>query len=305
MAATRPERSITEGIRTLEVRWILPGEPGTAVAVWFGRFTAGTESRADTYLLNPHLPGLSVKIRAGGALEVKMYRSSPGVLDVADRARGRMESWQKWSFPFGLPGQGSGEAVGWRPVHKRRRIGCFSLAGAWTGAARVSGLSEEPGCMVELTGIRAHGEAWWSLGFEATGPADLLHGALEGAAALVFAESLPNGVELGMDNSRSYAEWLWRQPDGESGRRGRDARGRAAGRAQGALAGAFSARDSSALGGVQSSTVIAERPRGMALARSPHRDDAPGRAARKATRVSSSRVPAVTGGDHDRRNTRP
>ena len=66
-----------------------------------GRFTAGTESRQDTYLLRPHLPGLSVKVRGGGALEVKVYRGSPGILEVAGRARGRMESWQKWSFPCG------------------------------------------------------------------------------------------------------------------------------------------------------------------------------------------------------------
>ena len=37
-----------------------------------------TESREDTYLLDPHLPGLSVKVRGGGALEVKAYRGEPG-----------------------------------------------------------------------------------------------------------------------------------------------------------------------------------------------------------------------------------
>ena len=36
----------------------------------------------------------------GGALEIKAYRGSPGILEVAGRARGRLESWQKWSFPF-------------------------------------------------------------------------------------------------------------------------------------------------------------------------------------------------------------
>ena len=69
------------------------------MAGWFGRFPAGTESREDSYLLDPLLPGLSVKVRGGGALEVKVYRGSPGILEVAGRARGRLESWQKWSFP--------------------------------------------------------------------------------------------------------------------------------------------------------------------------------------------------------------
>ena len=35
-------------------------------------------SREDTYLLDPQLRGLSVRVRRGGALEVKAYRGSPG-----------------------------------------------------------------------------------------------------------------------------------------------------------------------------------------------------------------------------------
>jgi hypothetical protein len=40
-----------------------------------------------------------VKVPGGGALEVKAYRGSPGILEVAGRARGGMEAWHKWSFP--------------------------------------------------------------------------------------------------------------------------------------------------------------------------------------------------------------
>ena len=67
------------------------------------------ESRQDTYLLNPPLRGLSVKVRGGGALEVKAYRGSPGILEVPGRARGRLEAWQKWSFPFSPLRPGSGD----------------------------------------------------------------------------------------------------------------------------------------------------------------------------------------------------
>ena len=67
---------------------------------WFARFPATAESRVDTYLLDPQLPRLSVKVRGGGALDVKAYRGSPGVLEVAGRARGRLEYWYKWSFPL-------------------------------------------------------------------------------------------------------------------------------------------------------------------------------------------------------------
>ena len=125
--APRPN-PVTEGVRSLEVRWIFPGQLETAVAGWFGRFPALVESREDSYLLDPQLPGLSVKVRGGGALEVKAYRGSPGLLEVPGRARGRLEFWQKWSFPFSLPRQDGGGAAGWRTVRKRRRISRFSPA---------------------------------------------------------------------------------------------------------------------------------------------------------------------------------
>jgi hypothetical protein len=211
MTADPPGSPVTEGVRSLEVRWIFPGQLEAAVAGWFGRFPARTESREDTYLLDPRLRGLSVKIRGGVALEVKVYRGSPGILEVAGRARGRMESWQKWSFPFSPPRQDSGAAAGWRPVRKSRRISRFSLASGQI-AARAPGPGGKPRCEVELTEVRTGGQDWWTLGFEATGPADLLRSELQATAALVFAQALPGGVEPGPDESTSYAAWLCRLP---------------------------------------------------------------------------------------------
>ncbi len=211
MTGVPRESLVTEGVRSLEVRWIFPGQLEAAVIRWFGRFPAGTESRADTYLLDPQLPGLSVKIRAGGALEVKRYHGSPGILEVAGRARGHMESWQKWSFPVSPLSSGSGDPAGWTPVRKRRRISRFSLAGGPV-VARGLGLGQEPGCQVELTEVRARGQDWWTLGFEATGPASLLRSELEATAELVFAQALPGGVEPAPDQSRSYAQWLGQRP---------------------------------------------------------------------------------------------
>ena len=215
MTAEPPQIPVTEGVRSLEVRWIFPGQLEAAVAEWFGRFPAGTESREDTYLLDPRLRGLSVKVRGGGALEVKAYRGSPGILEVAGRARGRLESWQKWSFPFSPPRPDSGDPAGWTPVRKRRRISRFSLASGPV-VARGPGPGGDPGCEVELTEVRTAGQDWWTLGFEATGPASLLRSALEATAALVFAEALPGGMEPGPDESRSYAEWLFQRPGADS-----------------------------------------------------------------------------------------
>ncbi len=211
MTVEPPRSPVTEAVRSLEVRWIFPGQFETAVARWFGRFPAGTESREDSYLMDPQLPGLSVKVRGGGALEVKAYRGSPGILEVAGRARGRMESWHKWSFPFSTLPPGSGQERGWRLVRKKRRISRFSLASGQI-VTRAPGPGEEPRCEVELTEVHTSGQDWWTLGFEATGPADLLHGELQATAALVFAHAMPGEVQPGPDESRSYAQWLYQWP---------------------------------------------------------------------------------------------
>ena len=63
---------------TVEVRWIRPGVLDARMLEWFRRFPAATESREDDYLISPDLDGLSVKIRGGRALEVKMYRGGLG-----------------------------------------------------------------------------------------------------------------------------------------------------------------------------------------------------------------------------------
>jgi hypothetical protein len=213
MTAAQRDSPVPEGIRSLEVRWVFPGQLETVVSRWFARFPAELETREDAYLLSPSLRGLSVKLRAGAALEVKAYQGSPGILDIAGRARGRMESWRKWSFPFGSPSYGGPEPAGWRLIRKTRRISRFSLAGD-SIQVRGPGPDEEPGCAVELTEVRARGEAWWTLGFESVGPAELLRGQLEASAALVFAETLPGEMEPGLNDSRSYAEWLLQGPAG-------------------------------------------------------------------------------------------
>ena len=100
MARTAPEDAFMEGVSTLEVRWILPGQLDMAVAGWLSGAPPEVESREDAYLLTPDVGGLSVKVRGDRALEVKVFRGSPGILDLPGRARGRMQYWQKWSFPF-------------------------------------------------------------------------------------------------------------------------------------------------------------------------------------------------------------
>ena len=204
------EGSLLDGVSSLEVRWILPGRPDTAVAAWFGTSISPTESREDAYLLRPDLGALSVKVRGGGALEVKAFLGSPGILDLPGCARGRMQYWQKWSFPLRPPSQDTREADGWRRVRKQRKTLRFSLAGG--RIARAGEPADEARCAVELTELRTQHRDWWSCGLEATGPTGLVRTGLEATAALVLTQALPSGVELRMADSMSYAEWLRARP---------------------------------------------------------------------------------------------
>lgn len=195
---------------TFEVRWILPGQLDAAVTGWLGRFPCGIDSREDAYLMNPVLRGLSVKIRAGQLLEVKQYDGSPGILDTAGRARGRIESWRKWSFPFGPLGPNDAGAPGWTLLRKRRQMSRFRLASDRLTAG-VQQVAAETACAVELTEVRLGGETWWTLGFEATGPVGSLRGVLQSTAALVFDRPPPGDAEFDMNHCQSYAEWLSRR----------------------------------------------------------------------------------------------
>ena len=201
----------TEGTVSLEVRWIFPGRLPAAMAEWFDRFPVEIQAQEDAYILDPRLPGLSVKIRGSAAFEVKVYHGSPGILDAGGRARGLLQSWQKWSFPVAPPGAASGGPAGWRLVRKQRRITQFPLAGGQVRAV-AAGPGAEQGCAVELTEARLSEEAWWTLGFEAIGPTSLLRNHLEATAAHVFGLAVPDGIELGTMNSTSYVEWLHSLP---------------------------------------------------------------------------------------------
>jgi hypothetical protein len=210
MTAPHPDNPVSDGVHSVEVRWILAGPLERSMLDWFGRFPVETESREDVYLVDPHLGGLSVKVRGCETFDVKKHLGSPGTLEVAGPVRGRMESWQKWSFPVDSSGAAPAPAdsAGWRPVRKRRRISLFSLASG-RFSSRVRGPEESPGCAVELTEVLTRDEWWWTLGFEATGGEDLFQ-ELSVTADLVFAEPLPEGVELSWGTTRSYAEWLRR-----------------------------------------------------------------------------------------------
>ncbi|HEY7048948.1 MAG TPA: hypothetical protein VH373_17120 [Jatrophihabitantaceae bacterium] len=196
---------------TLEVRWIRPGELDGRTSRWFDRFPAMTESRRDDYLISPDLGELSVKLRAGRALEVKMYRGLLGILEIPGHARGLMEFWQKWSFPLGEL-RYTDESSSWQPIHKVRRLTFFS------GPSEHLVVGVDPpaggaGCAVELTEVTMLGRNWWTLGFEANGPEESLRETVESTATHVFGQAAAEGTELTLKDSGSYSSLLRDQLD--------------------------------------------------------------------------------------------
>ena len=73
MMAEPPQGPVAGAVRSLEVRWIFPGQLEAAVARWFARFPATAQSRVDAYLVDPQLPGL-VKVR--GTVDGTPFQSS-------------------------------------------------------------------------------------------------------------------------------------------------------------------------------------------------------------------------------------
>ena len=85
---------------SLEVRWILPGQLPSAMVDWMSPFADPVEDREDRYLVTPSCDDLGVKIRGAVQLDLKAFRGSPGTLWIPGGGQGRLEMWEKWSFPL-------------------------------------------------------------------------------------------------------------------------------------------------------------------------------------------------------------
>lgn len=193
------------GVRSLEVRWISRGRVPVTLIDRLGPFPIPIERRDDRYLVNPGVPELGVKIRDGIQLDLKVYRGSPGRLQVPN-GEGTLEGWEKWTFPMGEMTPAP-DAEGWVMLHKTRHRRTFDLTAAGLVERSVAG-EVDPGCTLELTEVDGGGDIWWTLAFEATGSPDTLEPSLRACVGLLLDRSLPDGIELRPEASMSYTRWL-------------------------------------------------------------------------------------------------
>ena len=199
-----------------EVRWICPGALSAWMIEWFAGLVGEVESREDTYLVGRRIQGVSVKIRGDALLDVKVATKgrNHGVLDVPGRARGRIQSWRKSSFPIAIvPPAMEVTSPDWVRVGKMRRIGRFGFANGRPTANDAEHVEDEATCAVELTEVTRGDQLWWTLGFEAAGNPAAVTAAIEATAAVVFDEPMPGGLQLSVVDSMSYSEWLRSNPD--------------------------------------------------------------------------------------------
>jgi hypothetical protein len=192
----------------LEVRWLRPGPLAPSLIEWFRPFVDELETREDAYLVAEHVQGISVKIRGGARLDIKVTGTDGGLLEVDGHARGRTQYWTKWSFP--TPGVSEEDVVGldWVRVGKCRRIGWFSVRNGVAAPHGEDRGRDNMSCAVEVTEVLKDEERWWTIGFEAAGDHQALRGTLDATATLLLGNPLPTGLELRLADSISYSEWL-------------------------------------------------------------------------------------------------
>jgi hypothetical protein len=201
-----PFRTLATARMTLEVRWIRRGMTPETMLQWLGPFTDGVEEREDRYFVDPTADNLSIKIKDGMHLDLKALRT------VGDRlalpgVRGRVELWEKWTFPLHAGSLPSVESARWLPVHKVRRRRSFRLEGD-SMVQRAADEAEEPGCTMELSDVVVKGAKWWTLALEATGDRDDLDSTLRRTVEEIFSFQPPDPQLLDERHSMSYRQWL-------------------------------------------------------------------------------------------------
>ncbi len=202
-----------------ETRWFFPGQVPEAMADWFAcsSVEASSPERTDDYLLLPGCSTAGVKLREGH-FEVKAITGPSEVYSWSDDIAGKRDTWVKWSVkvsePRLLAELSAGDDATWLPVVKQRDLRLVSLDGPTPGELQPNTIRLRNGCQFELTRIHlgsASSDPWWSLSFEAFGPAGSVMRNLGTAMHFVLADPPP--VPLPAANSMSYPQWLLDQAE--------------------------------------------------------------------------------------------
>ncbi|MGC9333342.1 MAG: hypothetical protein ACP5JJ_04285 [Anaerolineae bacterium] len=197
---------------TAEVRWFYRGTTPRAVLDWLEQRSSLPEPqppRQDHYLWLPGNESVGIKIREG-RVEVKVRLQQRGTARFGENIVGQVERWRKWSFPFSSPEADPGAWLtptrSWITVHKARRLHRYHLARDGTLSQVTLERMPGTGCDFELSEVGVGQGTWWSVCFEAFGPAAGLEDRLCAVAAIILAPGWPVAMEA--SRSLSYPAWI-------------------------------------------------------------------------------------------------
>jgi hypothetical protein len=199
-------------LHTSEARWFFKGPVPDRVVDWFG-VDEDPDARTDRYLVFPGCDTVGVKLRdaedqSPSAFEVKALLRGPYVARLGGRITARVDEWVKWSAPLDRYPEWADEILSseptWVTVEKQRRMRQFSVD---DGDCTEVDEEDDPdnGCSFDLVTLSARGEAWWTIGLEASGSAEAVGPNLLVVGRSVFANATPQ--ELEVVQSLSYATW--------------------------------------------------------------------------------------------------
>lgn len=199
-------------LTTAEVRWFYRGDVPSRFREWFlDDGLASTESlRTDQYLLGSGTEGLGIKFR-NGRIEIKQRFGQPESMVLTDGASGIVECWRKWGFPVSSANKNRAlleTQDAWMSIQKTRMVHDYRLDFSDALAPVIPSDKADRMCSVELTDVCIENESWWTLAFEALGPADNLRHTLTCVARHVLRPL--DWADLELANSQSYPRWLQR-----------------------------------------------------------------------------------------------
>jgi hypothetical protein len=197
-----------------EIRWFYPGHVPPEVMRWFknaGIHLNQQPERIDYYLEVPQSDFLGLKFREG-RVELKQRYGEIEKWRCHDSVIGWIEYWTKWGYEVkdleaaratirDHPGS-------WNGVVKNRSLHLYEITDRGRISGCLPGIFPPMGCGWEVTQIRLEGDkrSWWSMGFEAFGPAEKLRYALLEAINHVMPPT--EVIELAPENSYGYPHWL-------------------------------------------------------------------------------------------------
>lgn len=205
-----------ETSESLEVRWFFPGRPGAAVLKAWGSFpkVADNDWRTDYYM---RATGRALGIELlQGRLEIKRKAPARGKIRVGGFQELKIETWTKLTLPTrNTDGAPNVQArVNWLAISKKRCLQKFSWHAETSQpeAVAITDHVEGVGCQAEITRLRIGDEttpSWWTLGFEAFGPAPERRKALAETVSKIF-KTLPSKLRKTLETHppQSYPKWI-------------------------------------------------------------------------------------------------